>query len=189
MSSIQIINSVLHAAQSTRGKKKANLTSGKVVVLFSRLPGAKACTFRCGGSKEGGPCRAEHHHLLQLGIVIHGGVREAQRLWDLQGWEDHLGLGCSHPLLVLELRWGLLMNAGRLVAQWQSDASQVEVITLPCSGSAARFCRCRGRFCLPSCSVTLVLQLSLLSSFFSQRRVKIHLSFQKKSKVSLILIP
>lgn len=93
----------LHAENQHRDKSPA-LTSSKVVVLFSWFPGTKACTFGCGGSQEGGPCRAEHHHLLQLGVVIHGRVREAQGLWDLQSREDHLGLGCSHPLLVLELQ-------------------------------------------------------------------------------------
>lgn len=93
------------------------LTSSKVVVLLAWLPGAEACAFGCRGSEEGGPCRAEHHHLLQLGVVIHGGVREAQRLGDLQGRKDHLGLGCSHPLLGagaagLRLRCWLTASSG-----------------------------------------------------------------------------
>lgn len=86
---------------------KLVLTSSKVVILFSWLAGAKTCTFRCGSRVKWGPRRTEHHHLLQLGVVIHGRVREAQGLWELQSREDHLGLGCSHPLLVLELQgWG-----------------------------------------------------------------------------------
>lgn len=84
-----------------------------MVVLLPGLSGAKACTFGCGGGEEGGPCRAEHHHLLQFGVVIHGGVREAQRLCDLQGWEDHLGFGCSHPLPVLELEGLRVAPLGR----------------------------------------------------------------------------
>lgn len=96
-------------------QKSCALTSSKVVVRLSGFTGAKACTFGCGGGEKGGPPRAEHHHLFQLGVVIQGGVREAQRLWDLQGWQDHLGLGCSHPLLVLKLRW--CWAAGSVLAE------------------------------------------------------------------------
>lgn len=59
---------------------KLILTSSKVVVLISWLAGAKTCTFRCRSSVKRGPRRAEHHHLLQLGVVIHGRVRKAQGL-------------------------------------------------------------------------------------------------------------
>lgn len=115
-----------------RPNKSCALTSCKVVVRLPGFTGAKACTLGCGGGEEGGPPRAEHHHLFQLGIVIQGGVREAQGLWDLQGWQDHLGLGCSHPLLVLKLRWWLAVR-------WQSSASQVEEITSLSSEGAEHF--------------------------------------------------
>lgn len=85
-------------------KKSPDLTSSEVVILVSWLPGAKTGTFWCRRREEWGPCRAEHHHLLQLRVAIHGGVREPQGLGVLQGWENHLSLGCSHPMLVLKLQ-------------------------------------------------------------------------------------
>lgn len=58
--------------------KASVLTSGKVIKLISRIPRAEARSFRRRGIEEGSPCGVEHDHLFQLGVVIHGGVREAQ---------------------------------------------------------------------------------------------------------------
>lgn len=74
------------------------LTSSQVVVLIAGFPGAKAGALGCGGVQD--PRRVEHDHLLQLGVVIHGGVREAQVVWDLQSRKE-LRLGCSHLSLSL----------------------------------------------------------------------------------------
>lgn len=77
-------------------KRDLALTSSKVIKLLPGLPRAKSWAFRCCGIEEGGPCRVQHDHLLQLGVVIHGGVREAQGVGDLQSRQEHLCLGCSH---------------------------------------------------------------------------------------------
>lgn len=77
-------------------KRDLVLTSSKVIKLLPGLPGAKNSAFRCCGVEKGGPCRVQHDHLLQLGVVIRGGVREAQGVGDLQSRQEHLCLGCSH---------------------------------------------------------------------------------------------
>ncbi len=55
-------------------KKDLVLTSSEVIKLLAGITRAKACAFRCRGIEEWGPCRVQHDHLLQLGVIIHGGV-------------------------------------------------------------------------------------------------------------------
>lgn len=164
------------------------LTSSKVVVLLAWLPGAEACAFGCGSSQEGGPCRAEHHHLLQLGVVIHGGVWEAQRLGDLQGRKDHLGLGCSHTLLgagaaglrlrcwlTAKFREARLRSARVAPRRWREPLRPAQG-TLHASADAEEDAVSLRLRVAPSPAV-----LSLRS--FSGNSVKIHLSFTKRKNV------
>lgn len=66
----------IHIFDTTELIKYLVLTSSQVIVMLARFPRAKAGTLGCGGVQD--PRRVEHDHLLQLGVVIHGGVREAQ---------------------------------------------------------------------------------------------------------------
>lgn len=149
---------------------KLVLTSSKVVVLFSWLARAKTCTFRCGSRVKWGPW-TEHHHLFQLGVVIHGRVREAQGLWELQSREDHLGLGCSHPLLVLELQgWGCSVagekcsEAGCTLAK-RHRAGGGNHFCPAQKVPSARCCWCWGR-----CSCLLRRAVAQLSCLLSELR-------------------
>lgn len=66
----------IYVSTKSRMHNVCALTSIQVVVLIAGFPGAKAGALGCGGVQD--PRRVEHDHLLQLGVVIHGGVREAQ---------------------------------------------------------------------------------------------------------------
>lgn len=177
------------------------LTSSQMVKLLSWFPSAESCTLGCRGVEEGRPCWVEQHHLLQLGVVIHGGVREVEGVRDLEAGQKHLGLGCSHSVRNLEAGVSARLCARvctrmKSIEREQERGAQVEEITGGPSGKrrVKMLLLLLLLLWLDSwlCSVSWCLLYLFPVCPLSNREEKIQFSDQnrwQKPKVSFLLIP